>query len=396
MRHSRTATTAAAAFAAVVGLTLAGCAATDDANEPAADSSTTTPSPQIALTYDGGLLVLDAETLEVAGDLPIEGFTRVNPSGNDRHIMVTTTEGFRVLDTGAGIDEPELTDLVFEASEAGHVVRHADRTVLFADGTGDITLFDTADLNSDELPETETVESEAAHHGVAIELEDGTLLSTIGTPDSRTGARVLDPSGAEIARNEDCPAVHGEGTAADEVVVFGCENGVLVYTDGAFTKIPAPDAYGRMGNAYVTETSPIAVGDYNSDPDSEGYLLSELTLIDTVALTSTVVDLPEGVEYTWRGVSRGPQDEIVLLSADGTLNLLDETTGEVTESWSVIDPWESPVEWQDAHPALTVHDGIAYVTEPAADRILAVDLATGETVAEGDLPATPNEIAITG
>ena len=395
MRHPRT-STAAAAFAAVVGLTLAGCAATDDTTEPAADSSTSTPSPQIALTYDGGLLVLDAATLDVAGDLPIEGFTRVNPSGNDRHIMVTTTEGFRVLDTGAGIDEPELTDLVFEASEAGHVVRHADRTVLFADGTGDITLFDTADLNSDELPETETVESEEAHHGVAIELEDGTLLSTLGTPDSRSGARALDPSGAEVTRNEDCPAVHGEGTAADEVVVFGCENGVLVYTDGAFTKIPAPDVYGRMGNAYVTETSPIAVGDYNSDPDSEGYLLSELTLIDTVALTSTVVDLPEGVEYTWRGVGRGPQDEIVLLSADGTLNLLDETTGEITESWSVIDPWESPVEWQDAHPALTVHDGIAYVTEPAADRILAVDLSTGETLAEGELPATPNEIAITG
>lgn len=394
MRHSRT-TTAAAAFVAV-GLTLAGCAATDDANAPAADSSNGTPGPQIALTYDGGLLVLDAETLEVAGDLPIDGFTRVNPSGNDRHIMVTTTEGFRVLDTGAGIDEPELTDLVFEASEAGHVVRHADRTVLFADGTGDITLLDTEDLNSDELPETETVESEAAHHGVAIELEDGTLLSTLGTPDVRTGARALDPSGAEIARNEDCPAVHGEGTAADEVVVFGCENGVLVYKDGAFTKIPAPDAYGRMGNAYVTETSPIAVGDYNSDPDSEGYLLSELTLIDTATLSSSVVDLPEGVEYTWRGVSRGQQDEIVLLSADGTLNLLDETTGEITESWSVIEAWESPVEWQDAHPALTVHDGIAYVTEPAADRIVAVDLATGETVAEGELPATPNEIAITG
>ena len=107
-----------------------------------------------------------------------------------------------------------------------------------------------------------------------------------------------------------------------------------------------------------------------------------------------MVDLPEGVEYTWRDVARGPADEAVLLSADGSLNTLDPATGDITHSWDVIDPWTSPVEWQDPHPALCVHGGIAYVTEPAKQRIIAVDLTDGTVVAERILPATPNEITV--
>ena len=66
----------------------------------------------------------------------------------------------------------------------------------------------------------------------------GRLLATIGTQDSRSGVRVLDATRTEIARNEECPAVHGEGALKHEVVMFGCENGVLLYKDGAFVKLP--------------------------------------------------------------------------------------------------------------------------------------------------------------
>src|SRR5690606_301531 len=112
-----------------------------------------------------------------------------------------------------------------------------------------------------------------------IQLEDRTLLTTVGNEESRSGIRILDADREEIAVSDECPSVHGEGTAANEVVIFGCADGALAYDDGEITKIPAPDEYGRMGNAYVTDTSPVAVGDYNSNPDSEGYLLTELALI---------------------------------------------------------------------------------------------------------------------
>ena len=392
-----------------VGLLVAGCSAqADDPTDASSAGSPTSsaesvaaPQPRITLTYDGGLLVVDAATLEIVGDHEMDGFLRVNAAGDGRHSLVTTDEGFQVLDTGVWTDggrsyagASTLTDDVFAADTAGHVVAHGDRTVLFADGTGDITSFATADLRtSDGLPETQGWTSETAHHGVAIELEGGSLLSTLGTEESGTGVRVLDAEGTETARSEECPGVHGEGAVAGEVVVFGCEDGVLVY-DGAFTKITAPDTYGQTGSIVTTEDSPVALGDYNDDPDAEGLELTQVALVDTTTDELTLVPLPDGVAYTFRGLARGPQAEAVVLGTDGSLHLVDSETGRLTDSFPVIDAWEGPAEWQDAHPAVQVHDGIAYVTEPAADAIHSVDLATGEVLATGQLDVTPNEIAV--
>ncbi|MGY2066778.1 zinc metallochaperone AztD [Blastococcus sp. SYSU DS0619] len=391
-----------------VGLLVAGCSAEPDADaaspstsDAASAEAVSDAQPRLTLTYDGGVLVLDAATLDVVGDHALDGFLRINAAGDGRHALVTTDEGFQVLDAGVWTDgatsyagDSELTDDVFPADTAGHVVVHGDRTVLFADGTGDIESFATADLlDADGLPETRSWTSEEAHHGVAIELEDGTLLSTLGDEEGRSGVRVLDPSGEEVARSEDCPGVHGEGTVAGEVAVFGCEDGVLVY-DGGFTKLTAPDPFGRTGNVFTSETSPVALGDYKDDPDAEGYLLSQLALVDTAADRLQVLPLPDGVQYTFRDLARGPEDEAVVLGTDGSLHLLDEESGELLASHPVIDAWEGPAEWQDPHPALKVHDGIAYVTDPAANAIHAVDLATGEVLASGELDVTPNEIAV--
>jgi DNA-binding beta-propeller fold protein YncE len=400
--------TAFAAIIAASALLLSACASAEDA--PASSSSSPTETgdagaatPRVSLTYDGGLLVLDGTTLDLEADLPLAGFNRVNTAGDGRHVLVTTADGFRVLDTGtwtadgaSETAEPVLTDLVFDAPAAGHVVKHGDKTILYADGTGDTTIYETAALleNPDALPETEVIPAEAAHHGVSIELEDGTLLTTVGTSESRTGIRVLNADREEIARNADCPSVHGEGAAADEVAVFGCSNGVLVYDDGEITKITAPDAYGRVGNAYVTETSTIMVGDYNSNPDSEGSLLSEILLVDTVAKTAEVIDLPDGIQYTWRDVARTADDGALILGTDGALHVMDPETGELTDSYPVISAWEGPAEWQEAHPALTVVGDTAYVTEPATNSVFAVDVATGKVTATAELPGTPNEIAV--
>lgn len=387
-------------------LLLTGCAGTGTAPAgggsasatQAADTDTDT-GHRITLTHDGGLLVLDSD-LQVVGEHAIDGFTRVNPAGDDRHVMVTVPEGFRVLDTAAGTSaDTALTDVTFPADTGGHVVVHGDRTALFADGSGDVTTFDTADLASavegGDLPDVDTTESEAAHHGVAIELEDGTLLTTIGTEESRSGVRALDADGQETARSEECPDVHGEGAVADEVAVFGCTDGALVYRDGAFEKIDAPTEYGRTGNLFTTESSSIAVGDYNDDPDSEGYLLDQVALIDAAAGEYRLADMPDGVGFTFRDIARGPGDSAVLLGSDGALHVLDEETGESLDTFPVIEAWEGPAEWQEAHPALKVVDGIAYVTDPSERTVSAVDLETGEVVATSDrLPGVPNEIAV--
>ncbi|MFJ4160919.1 zinc metallochaperone AztD [Microbacterium testaceum] len=380
-------------------VTLSACAGgTGPGSAAPTSSSAADTATRVALSYPGGILVLDGQSLETLGDLSSEEFTRLNSAGDGQHVMVTTSKGFQVLDAGTPAAGPELTDLVFPASKPGHVVTHGGTTVLYADGTSDSTIFDTDALlaSTDSLPEVWTVPGVEAHHGVSIVLEDGTFLTTVGNADGRNGVVAKDASGATIAESNDCPGVHGEGTAKDEVVVFGCENGALVYDGGAFTKLTAPDQpYGRMGNAYVSENSALIVGDYKDDRDAEGYLLHRLALIDTSAKTQRVIDMPAGAEYTFRDVARGPGDLAYVLASDGAIHVLDPATGEFTDAFPVIDAWEGPAEWQDAHPAIKVSGDIAYVTEPAKNAVHAVDLTTGEVVKSATLEQTPNEIALT-
>ncbi|KUM29752.1 hypothetical protein AQ436_08850 [Arthrobacter sp. EpRS66] len=371
---------------AVLGLLATGCSA-----QSAADSSTPTPT-RVAVTYANGVAVLDGQSLEVLKSFDTEEFTRLNSAGDGKNFMLTTSKGFQVLDAAT----PQLTQTTFAASAAGHVVPHAGKTALFDDGSGTTTLFDTdklADANG-KLPEEQTIES-PAHHGVSVAMEDGSVLTTIGDADTRTGVQLLDDKHQKVAENTDCPGVHGEGTAAQGRAVFGCEDGALVFADGKFTKLTAPDAYGRMGNAYVSPTSELVIGDYKDDPDAEGNLLHQITLIDTAKPSYQVVDLPEGVEYTWRGVARGPEDLGYLLGTDGKIHVIDPSTGKITRSLDVIDPWEGPAEWQEAHPSLRIDGNTAYVSEPAKKSLYAIDLETGEKTATVELDEEPNEMAVT-
>ncbi|WP_460796482.1 hypothetical protein [Microbacterium sp. GXF0217] len=382
-------------------LLLAGCA-----GQPASDSSGDTPAeqptstdavetgPRIAVAYEGGVLIVDGETLEVIDDLASEEFVRLNPAGDDRHAFVTTSQGFQLLD----VREPELTDLVVGAAAAGHVVRHGGKTVLYDDATSDTTIFETAALAEVDgaLPDAEVIEGVDAHHGVSVVLEDGTFVTTVGDASGRTGVKAVDADGVEIAVNDQCPNVHGEGAAADEALVFGCENGVLVFADGAITKIASPDEFGRIGNAYASEASPLVVMDYKDDPDAEGYLLTNLALVDTAAKTLEKVALPDGISYTWRGVTRTEDGDAVMIGSDGRLHVIDPTTGEITASHDAIEAWESPTEWQQPHPAIATSGDVVYVTDSANSTLVALDPHTGEEIASGELPHVPNEIVVVG
>ena len=390
-------------------LGLAACSSSDGSSDAADTAPTPTATssgaagaaptpPRVAVSYEGGVLVLDGTTLEVVADLDSEEFTRLNPAGDGRHVMVTVADGFQLLDTGAGTEsgEAELTDVVYPADTPGHVVAHAGRTVMYADGTSDTTVVDSDSLAEGDAA-AETIAGDEAHHGVSIVLEDGTFVTTVGDAESRSGAVARDAGGAVVATSDECPGIHGEGTAAEETVVFGCEDGALLYREGRFEKLDAPDRpYGRMGNAYVSETSPLVVGDYKTDPDAEGYLLRALTVVDTAAGTLDVVDLPEDVEYTFRDVARGPDDLAYVLATDGSIHVLDPATRRITGAFPVVEAWEGPAEWQDPHPSIKVSGDVAYVTEPATRELHAVDLTDGTVLSTATLDVVPNELAVTG
>ncbi|MFC4127047.1 zinc metallochaperone AztD [Nocardia rhizosphaerae] len=381
MMRSRKA--ALVAVAAVVALSACG---TDTATDEHGHEHGPGIDP-IALTYDGGIYVLDGATLAQEGEVKLDGFNRLNPAGDDDHVMVSTADGFRVFNAF----DRDFTGTDFPANKPGHVVRHAGKTILFADGTGEVTIFES-DALSDGAPKTETYQAAAPHHGVAIELANDQLVVTLGTEDKRVGALALDADRTEIARNEDCPGVHGEATAQDEAVVIGCQTGALIYRDGTFTKVQSPDAYGRIGNMSGSAASPIVLGDYKVDKDAELERPQRVSLVNTADGTLRFVDL--GTSYTFRSLGRGPAGEALVLGTDGKIHVIDPVAGAVTSTIPVLaNSWEEPLDWQDPRPALFVRDGFAYVTDPGAKQVHRVDLTEGKVTATATLASAPNEIS---
>ncbi|SCD71630.1 zinc metallochaperone AztD [Streptomyces sp. JL1001] len=341
----------------------------------------------IVASYDGGLYVLDGETLKLAKTIELPGFNRVNPAGDKEHVVVSTDSGFRVFDA----TRQEFTDAEFKGAKPGHVVRHGGRTVLFTDGTGEVNVFDPADLSDGKKPDGRTYTSAKPHHGVAIELAGGELVTTLGTEEKRTGALVLDKDNKEIARSEDCPGVHGEAAAQGEAVGFGCEDGVLLYKDGKFTKVDAPGDYARTGNQAGSDVSPILLGDYKTDPDAELERPTRISLIDTRTAKMKLVDL--GTSYSFRSLARGPHGEALVLGTNGILHVIDPETGKVEKKIEAVGDWTEPLDWQQPRPTLFVRDHTAYVSDPGKRQLHAYDLESGEKQASVTLPKGTNELS---
>ena len=367
------------------------------------------PTPRLVYTYDGGIGVLDATSLEAVGSAELDGFNRLNPAGDGRHVFVSTGDAFRLFDAGSWtephgdhshsyVTAPALTDLAFEANKAGHVVLHAGKTVLFSDGSGKVESFKTSALGpaveDGKLPATDVYTTPEAHHGVAVELEDGKLLVTLGDEESRSGIAVFSAGKGqerqEIVRNEDCPGVHGEAVAAGEAVVVGCENGMLIYKDGAITKVASPDAYGRLGNQAGSEKSPVILGDYKVDKAAKPERPTRISLVNTETASMQLVDI--GSSYSFRSLGRGPAGEALVLGTDGGLRVIDPLSGAIKSTIPVVAPWEESATWQDPRPTLFVQGSTAYVTEPATQSLHAVDLKAGKVAKSAKLEHAPNEL----
>ncbi len=194
-----------AALGAVLALGLTACATADaessatatagehdhdedghDHDEEESESGSTeqaSATPRLVMTYDGGIVVVDANSLEVEADIELDGFNRLNSLGDGRHVAVSTTGGFQILDAGTWSQahgdhyhyytgEISLTDLMVEAETPGHVVVHDGYSILFDDGTGHVSAFYTSDwthlVEEGHLDVVREYDAEEAHHGVAV------------------------------------------------------------------------------------------------------------------------------------------------------------------------------------------------------------------------------------
>ncbi|UBI01435.1 hypothetical protein [Corynebacterium freneyi] len=414
---------------AAASLFLAACSSDDDvaadgaegtsgdaARTPAVTTATTAADvsetrnaeARLAISYDGGVMVLDAGDLdagdepEVLAELPAEGYLRLNPAGDGRHVFVSTDEGFRALDMGSYskphgdhshhyAGDPLFTGFGVDAAKPGHVVAGDDTAVLFDDETGDVT---TVRLTGMDAVDHFRV---PAHHGIAVLGEDGTYMVTIADDEgNRTGVAQVDADGKELKRFEECPGAHGAEESSAGIFV-GCSDGGLVYADGKVTKVKAPDEYGRIGNQAGSAESKYVLGDYKSDAgaaeDGELERPEKVSIIDAETGELKLVDL--GTSYTFRSLGMNDDGLAVVLGTDGKLHLIDPEQAKVVKTIDVIDAWEESEEWQDPRPALAVNGDVAYVTDPATKTIHVVDLTGEKETLTAELPETPDELVVT-
>lgn len=382
-----------------------GSGATGAAVAGADEKEVASITPRVVISYDGGLATIDTADGSVVGQTDHPGFLRLANAGDGRHVMVTDSDVFRVHDAGIEAQKhgdhmhyrqatPALTEVVYEAPHAGHVVTHEGLTTLFSDGTGAISIIDSAKIATPGAP-TEHATTDTPHHGVAFELADGSLLTTQGTDEARSTIQVK--KGAKVvAQTTDCPGVHGEAVAAPtakgDVAVFGCENGPVVLRDGAFHKVAVNDAYSRSGNLAGSHGSPIVLGDYKVDKDADLERPTRVALIDTRKASLSLVEL--GSPYWFRSLARGPEGEALVLTYDGSLNVIDPTTGTISATVPAIAPWQEKDDWQLAGPAVKVAGSTAYVTDAENKKLVLVDLTADKVVSSFDLPHTPVEMAV--
>lgn len=357
------------------------------------------PQPRLAITSESGVTVVDGSTLDVLADFDADGFLRVNPAGDGRHFFVTEGDSFRLLDAGAWAEphgdhnhyyttDPLLTDITVDGTEPGHVVAHQGVGTLFFDGNGEIHTFDLAELDAETELHTEITETEEAHHGVAVMFEDGSRFETLGDADTRPGARIVGADGQETARNEDCPGVHGEAAGANGEIAVGCENGALVWDGEQFTKIDAGPDFASIGSLFPHAESDIMLGDYREDEDDP---MTEVALIDVDSGEMQTAEV--GSAYNFRSLARGPEAEALILAEDGQLHMLDPESGDPIDTLQVVDEWTEPDEWQQPRPTIQVIGTIAYITDPAEQTIIMVDLNEMEVINTTELDFTPNELA---
>ena len=397
VRRSRVALAAIISTLAIGTAACGGGSSDDTANVSSSDEPAgQLAGPRLAVTYDGGVQVLERDSLKKVANFPMEGFLRINKAGDERHVFISTeTNGFQLLDTAVKVEshgdhshylpkgKPAL-GASFEAPEPGHVTVHDGKTVLWSDGAGTAQI-----LDSDHPTKVvSTYKADSPHHGVAVQLEDG-MLVTDGTADERNGAKVV-RLGKEIASTDDCPGVHGEATAGNGAAVIGCEDGVVVYQGGKFTKIDSPDSYGRIGNQAGSPSSPIVLGDYKVDKDAELERPERITLIDTETKKLKIVDL--GTSYSFRSLGRGAAGEAIILGTDGSLHVIDAKDGSTLSTIKVVKPWSEPVDWHQPRPTLSISGDTAWVTEPATSTVHVVDIPSGKVVDSVKLDVVPNEI----
>lgn len=377
----------------------------DDEHDHEDDSHEEVDGTRVAIGYDGGVIIADSnftimETMET-------GTSALGLAADHRHAFLNNREEgvLKLLDLGVWTEEhgdhghtyaeePVLSTYSINGEEPTHITGHGSKTAIFYDGDGSTEIYTNVSLETETKPTPLLTIPGIEHHGVAVPLTNGNYaVSYTDENDPQTlpeGIIIYDKEGKELSRFDSCPGLHGEtssGSKEDEIVAFGCEGQVFLYTshDNEGMELPLPDEGARVGTIKSHDGSLYMLGNYSSKDNPE--LNTNVTIINTVDKSLQKMDI--GTPYTGAMAVSRTGDGYVL-GIDGVLYQIDLAKGELKSKVNVVDAFEI-VEGHGhgtVYPTIALMEDSVLVTDPVENSILLVNSEKVETVLSLDVQPT--------
>lgn len=293
---------------------------------------------------------------------------------------VTEKDSYTIIDSGIFVEdhndhmhpyeeEPAIAKEEIAANKPAHMISHAGFTAIFNDGSGQVDVFDNADLSTDGF-EPSFVYKGIAHHGAAVPLSTGELAVTFVKAEGDSlpiGVKIVDATGKEQAVITDsCEGLHGTaygGEGTDEKLAFGCIGKVVVYdvaTKNA-TDVILPDAGARVGTVKHIDGSDYFFTNYSVGDAAQ----TKIGVINSKTAELKLVELPAA----YKSATLVTEDDVAyVLAEDGNLYAIDLATASIKQTIIALNPFKLDEE----APVLFTANNHVYLMMPSYQKIYEV------------------------
>ncbi|KAF0959475.1 ABC transporter [Rhodococcus sp. T7] len=397
-------TLARAAVAAVAALTVGACASPpEEAASPggrgqpgsdlAAEAGSTEvegPEPRLIVSDadSGRVNVLDLTTGETLRSFEFDNPAQVTTVKDRYAFAVDGTGGaVHVVDAGTWtIDHGDHTHSytkepvelgALEGDGPGRVIEGDDKVATFFDGDGVARVIEFAALRKDGIDVGTVVEADAPHHGVALPIADGFVISAA----NGTGPLDLHTADGGFQQSFDtaCPNLNG-AAVSDTHILGACEDGLFLATtaDGTWTseKVAYPAGVGAATRPTALrghDGLPLHVATAGPAATNDGLLV-----FDARTRGWTHVRTPDrALDVALAGDGRS----VFAVLADGTFRVYDAQSGAETASSHVL---ARPYDTSDASatpPVIAVGGTRAYVSDSASKTVAEIDFREDARIA---------------